>query len=299
MRAYGYIENAVDLLKDFLKEREKKWIRVSKLQGNITTKYKIRIAKPSIRAIIKRVIKDKDFITFPKKRDTQFKREWWVSYKGSFEKKKYRCGVCYTPINKIFHIKENEQDIIRAVCPNSECGTYLKLSLFNQNIIPRKITACQHCGEKKPIYLKCPTCDEYLCKNCIVYHEKVLHINSEIPNDVKCYNCKSIYIELQCSLCDNWYCARCFPKNRKYTSYWFDNPEKYPESIHIDNPLKINSDSVRDFLDTICIKCINFSFNCDDCDKKGTTECKKCLLESRIQIFQLAKEKLEKNLKQL
>ncbi|MHA1752609.1 MAG: hypothetical protein ACTSYZ_09605 [Candidatus Helarchaeota archaeon] len=186
---------------------------------------------------------------------------------------------------------ESSREIIRAECPNPECNTYLKPKQFGQNLIPYEITECQFCKEKKPIYLTCPTCNLYLCKKCIVYHEKVLHLHPEIPVGTRCNGCQSLYIELQCSICENWYCARCFPKNREYFEYWY-------KDVYIDNPLKIDENSIKNLLDTICIKCIDFLFNCDNCDTKNDPEsCKQCIIKSRIRIYDLAIKKLEKDLK--
>ncbi|MHA1231362.1 MAG: hypothetical protein ACTSPQ_12010 [Candidatus Helarchaeota archaeon] len=278
------------MIKDYLKEQPKKWIRIQNLQELIKIKYKIKIAQHSIVGLVNKVIKDKDFIIFPKKRDDEYPTERWVSYRGEFEKANKRCGVCYTEIEHIFHIIEDSQDIIRAECPNSDCQAYLGIKHFNKNLIPLEITACQSCNEQKPIYFVCPECGLYLCKKCIIYHKKILHQQPNIPEDVKCARCNSIYIELQCIICDKWYCKNCFPKNREYTDFWFK------EEL-IDNPLPLEASTIKEFLDQICIQCIGFTFNCENCEDKGDIEkCKICIKKSRIQLFKLVQKYLHKSL---
>ncbi|MHA1271032.1 MAG: hypothetical protein ACTSPY_14660 [Candidatus Helarchaeota archaeon] len=291
LRTYDYLDNAVNLIKELLMTIKYNWIRISTLQNMIVQKYKIKIGQTSIKGLIKKVIQDKSYKIFPKQKNDEFPNEVWISYKGKFQKSNYRCGVCFSELSEIFQITEQSQEIIRAECPN--CNTYLKLKYFDRNIIPFDITECQYCKEKNPIYLICPTCGLYLCKKCVIYHEKILHLNSEIPKNVHCERCKSIYIELKCEICDKWYCKNCFPKSRKYTEFWYVDE-------YIDNPLNINEDSIKDFLNNICIKCINYFFNCDKCENKNNPKfCKVCILESRVRIYELAIKKIQKELKSL
>jgi len=96
---------------------------------------------------------------------------------------------------------------------------------------------------------------------------------------------------LRCSICGNWYCKNCFPKNRNYNSYWFD------DSL-INNPLELSKDSIKELLDSVCINCLKFSFKCDECKhNRDSKECVKCIIKSRIRIYDLAKIKLQQNLK--